>query len=114
MVREIEEMVQAISHLATAADPLARSLTPEQIDRLFDLIEKERERQSRERSQSRTFLVVSVAFVLSVVCFLWITALSYSRPELASDLLKVVSGILMGLLGGYGIGGAANRARRRS
>src|SRR5262245_56269504 len=47
MVREIEEMVQAISGLATAADPLARSLTPEQIDRFFDLIEKERERQSR-------------------------------------------------------------------
>ena len=56
MVREIEEMVQAISGLATAADPLARSLTPEQIDRLFDLIEKERERQSRERFQARSSL----------------------------------------------------------
>src|SRR5947209_17789658 len=63
---------------------------------------------ANRRSWDRRLAVGAAAGTL---CVLWVSALYYGKPELVSDLVKVLGGLAGGLLGGYGLGAGASRLK---
>lgn len=87
-----------------ASNPVAKHITPDHIDRAFDITEKGMDAMERDRSESRNYGKFMAVLIAAASLALVGLLVSSGNAALVAETLPVFGGLVVGFVGGVGYG----------
>ncbi|UYV12298.1 MAG: hypothetical protein NCW75_13485 [Phycisphaera sp.] len=104
----VRESMMALMASGPLPNPVANQVRPEHIKQSLDLADKQSDRDDRQESRSKLFLLIAFVIVVGLVVFLVIFL--KDDPDLLQKVLTYAGTLFAGVAAGFGIGRAANQA----
>ena len=105
--RSIEQqfgaMIASVQH-GPAPNPVAKHITPDHIDRAFDITEKGMDSMERDRNESRSYWKFMAVLIVAASLVLVGLLVFSGNAALVSEILPVFGALVVGFVGGFGYG----------
>ena len=105
--RPIEQQFRAMMasvQRGPAQNPIAKHITPDHIDRAFDITEKGMDAMERDRNESRSYGKFMAALIAAASLILVGLLVLSGNAALVGEILPVFGGMVVGFVGGLGYG----------
>ena len=105
--RSIEQQFRAMItsvQRGPAPNPIAKHITPDHIDRAFDITEKGMDAMERDRTESRSYWKFMAVLIVAASLVLVGLLVFSGNAGLVSEILPVFGALIVGFVGGFGYG----------